>query len=77
MIEWAQLYMKVVVRLHRVPISNVSDREPLLTNSFWKSLQLMLGTQLDFSTTFHRQTNSQTRHLNQPLEDMLCILVFL
>ncbi|XP_038891710.1 uncharacterized protein LOC120081109 [Benincasa hispida] len=76
--RWAQLYMKEVVRLHGVPVSIVSDRDPRFTSSFWKSLQVALGTRLDFNTTFHPKTDGQTEHLNQTLEDMLraCALEF-
>ena len=51
--KWAQLYLKEVTRLHGVPVSIVSDRDPRFTSKFWKSLQKALGTRLEFSTTFH------------------------
>ena len=49
----AKLYVDEIVRLHGVSLSIVSDRDPLFTSRFWKKLQLALGTQLNFSTTFH------------------------
>ncbi|XP_038895840.1 uncharacterized protein LOC120084007 [Benincasa hispida] len=63
--------MKEVVRLHEVPVSIVSDKDPRFMSNFWKSLQVALGTQLDFSTAFHPQSDGQTERLNQILEDML------
>ncbi|KAA0045842.1 pol protein [Cucumis melo var. makuwa] len=77
--KWGQLYMTEIVRLHGVPVSIVSDRDARFTSKFWKGLQLALGTRLDFSTTFHSQTDGQTERLNQILEDMLraCVLEFL
>ncbi|KAA0060381.1 putative polyprotein [Cucumis melo var. makuwa] len=58
--KWGQLYMTEIVRLHGVPVSIVSDRDARFTSKFWKGLQLALGTRLDFSTTFHPQTDRQT-----------------
>ncbi len=49
----ATLYIDEIVRLHRVPVSIVSDRDPRFTSRFWDSLQKALGTRLNFSTTFH------------------------
>ncbi|KAA3473412.1 DNA/RNA polymerases superfamily protein [Gossypium australe] len=48
-----ELYIADIVRLHRVPLSIVSDRDPRFTSRFWKKLQEALGTKLHFSTAFH------------------------
>ena len=53
----AELYVNEIVRLHGIPLSIVSDRDPLFTLRFWKELQSALGTRLNFSTTFHPQTD--------------------
>ena len=74
----AKLYVDEIVRLHGVPLSIVSDRDPRFTSRFWKELQLALGTRLNFSTTFHLQTDGQSERLIQVLEDMLrgCVMKF-
>ena len=51
----AQLYVDEIVRLHGVPVSIVSYRDPRFTSRFWPSLQTALGTRLHFSTAFHPQ----------------------
>ena len=56
----AQLYVEEIVRLHGVPISIVSDRDPRFTSRFWSSLQDAMGTRLHFSTAFHPQTDGQS-----------------
>nr|GEZ27102.1 putative reverse transcriptase domain-containing protein [Tanacetum cinerariifolium] len=40
-------------------------------DTIWKSLNKALGTQLDLSTAYHPQTNSQSERTIQTLEDML------
>ena len=74
----AQLYVVEIVRLHGVPISTVSDRDPRFTSRFWSSLQDAMGTRLDFSTAFHPQTDGQSKITIQTLEDMLraCVIEF-
>ena len=49
----AELYIKEIVRLHEIPISIISDRDPRFTSRFWGKLQEALGTRLNFSTSFH------------------------
>ena len=72
----AQLYMDEIVRLHGVPISIVSDRDPRFLFRFLQKFQETLGTKLNLSTTYHSQTDGQSERTIQTLEDMLstCIL---
>ena len=76
--QYANLYVSEIVRLHGVPLSIVSDRDPKFTSAFWKSLHKAMGTQLKFSTAFHPQTDGQSERTIQTLEDMLraCIIDF-
>ena len=76
--EFCRLYIREIVRLHGVPISIVSDRDPRFTAHFWKSFQKAMGTQLMMSTAFHPQTDGQLERTIQVLEDMLraCVLDF-
>ena len=70
--------MSEIVRLHGVPISIISDRDPRFTSHFLESLQRALGIKLHFGTTFHPQTDGQLERTSQTLEDMLraCMLEF-
>ena len=52
-----RLYIREIVRLHGVPISIVSDRDPRFTTHFWKIFQKAMGTQLTMSTAFHPKTD--------------------
>ncbi|WVZ49882.1 hypothetical protein U9M48_001205 [Paspalum notatum var. saurae] len=74
----AKLYIENVVKLHGVPRRIVSDRGTQFTSRFWKSLQEALGTNLDFRSTYHPQTDGQTERVNQIMEDMLraCVLTY-
>ena len=70
------LYISEIVRLHGVPSSIVSDRDPRFTSRFWGSLHKVLGTKLRLSSAYHLQTDGQTERTIQSLEDLLraCVL---
>ncbi|GKA96730.1 putative reverse transcriptase domain-containing protein, partial [Tanacetum coccineum] len=73
-----RMYIKEIVSRHGVPISIISDRDSHFTSRFWKSMQNVLGTQLDMSTTYHPETDGQSERTIQTLEDMLraCVIDF-
>ena len=72
----AELFISEIVRLHRVPVSIVSDRDPQFTSRFWRSFQEALGMELHMSSTYHPQSDGQSERTIQTLEDMLraCLL---
>nr|GEY91265.1 putative reverse transcriptase domain-containing protein [Tanacetum cinerariifolium] len=74
----ARLYLNEIVARHGVPISIISDCDSRFTSRFWQSMQEALGTRLDMSTAYHPQTDGQSEHTIQTLEDMLrvCVLDF-
>jgi hypothetical protein len=47
------VYMREITRLHGIPKTIVSDRDPKFTSKFWKGLFNGFGTNLNFSTTCH------------------------
>ncbi|XP_075486269.1 uncharacterized protein LOC142525869 [Primulina tabacum] len=74
----ASLYMDNIVKLHGVPVSILSDRDPRFVSRFWKSFQEAMGTKVTLSTAYHPQTDGQTERTIQTLKDMLraCALEF-
>ncbi|GKA35642.1 putative reverse transcriptase domain-containing protein [Tanacetum coccineum] len=67
----ARLYLNEIVAKHGVPSSIISNRDSRFTSRFWQSMQEALGTRLDMSTAYHPQTDGQSEHTIQTLEDML------
>lgn len=49
----AKMYVNEMVRLHRVPVPIVSNKNPRFTSRLWLSIQLAMGTKLNFSNAFH------------------------
>ena len=69
--ELADIFMREVVRLHGVPESILSDRDPRFTAHFWRAFWTHLGTTLTMSTAYHPQSDGQTERANRTLEEML------
>ena len=67
----AELFVSKIVKLHGVPVSIVSDRDPRFTSRFWCSFQEALGTELHMSSMYHPQSDWQSERTIQTLEDML------
>jgi len=79
MTKLAQLYVKEIVRLHGVPSSIVSNRDPQFTSRFWQTLHEALGSKLTMSSAYHPQTDGQSERTIRSLENLLrtCILYHL
>ena len=69
------IFLKHIFRMHGITKVIISDRDPKFTSNFWKSLFKGLNTTLNFSTSFHPQTDGQTERVNQVLEDLLRMYV--
>jgi hypothetical protein len=74
-INIAEIFMKFFFRLHGIPKMVISDRDVKFTSAFWKELFVGLNTNLNFSTSYHPQTDGHTEQTNQIIEDMICMYV--
>ncbi|XP_070005398.1 uncharacterized protein [Nicotiana sylvestris] len=74
----AGIFIREIVRLHGVLVSIISDRGTQFISQFWRAVQRELGTRVELSTAFHPQTDGQSEHTIQILEDMLhaCVIDF-
>jgi hypothetical protein len=74
-INIAEIFMKEIFILHGIPKMVISDRDVKFTSAFWKELFAGLNTNLNFSTSYHPQTDGKTERTNQIIEDMLRMYV--
>eukprot|EP00253_Pinus_taeda_P010499 PITA_10499 len=70
-VQIAHIFMQHIFKLHGLPKTIISDRDVKFTSAFWRTLFVDLGTQLNFSTAYHPQTDGQTERVNKVVEDML------
>ncbi|KAF0899228.1 hypothetical protein E2562_015574 [Oryza meyeriana var. granulata] len=66
----AQAFFTDIVRLHGMPQSMVSDRDPVFTSTFWRELMRLMGTKLHMTTAFHPQSDGQTEAANRPFSEV-------
>jgi len=64
--ELVSIYIKEIVRLHRLPDTIVSNCDPKFTSKFWKETHRILGTKLLMSTVFHPRWMEHLRGLIDP-----------
>ena len=67
----AKLFLENIWKLHGLPSSIISDRDPVFNSKFWAELMGRLDVWLRKSTAFHQQTDGQTEKVNQSLEQYL------
>ena len=60
-VQIVDIFMKEIFRLHGIPKMVISDRDVKFTSAFWKTLFTGLGTQINFSTAYHPQTDGPTK----------------
>jgi transposase InsO family protein len=63
--------MARIVSLNGVLKKIVSDRGSQFTSRCWKSFHENMDKKLNFSSTYHPQTDGQIERTNQVLEDVL------
>jgi hypothetical protein len=67
----ARLFLDNIFKLHGMPSSIVSDRDPVFMSRFWHEMFRLHGTQLALSSAYHPQTDGQTEIVNKALEGYL------
>jgi transposase InsO family protein len=71
----AKLFLREVVRLHGIPNTIISDRDPQFASTFWGQICNRLGIDRQMSTAFHPQTDGQTEQMNAGMEQCLRVFV--
>ena len=67
----ADIFLKQNFQLHGILKVIISIQDPKFTSNFWRSLFKGLNNTLNFSTSFHPQTDGHTERVNQVLEVLL------
>jgi hypothetical protein len=67
----AHLFIDNVIKLHGPPAAIVTERDRVFTSKLWQDIFKSMRVTLQFSTTYHPQTNEQIERVNQCLEAYL------
>lgn len=70
----ARAFFNDIVRLHGLPDSIVSDRDPVFTGHVWRDLFKLSSVTLKMSTAFHPQTDGQSESVNKTISTYLCCI---
>ena len=71
--DLAKIYYSKVFPHFRIPFKIISDRDPRLTSKLAQDICTKLGVQQNISTTYHPQTDRQSKRTNQTVETYLRI----
>ena len=69
------MYKDQVFRFHGIPQKIIHDRRPQFDSQFMKDLYRLLGTEGNFSTAYHPQTDGASERTNKTLNQMLRYVV--
>ena len=72
----AQTFMDSIYKLHGLPFTIVSYRDPIFTSRFWQEIMQKLDIKLNMGTAYYPQSDGQTKKVNQCLEQYLRGMVF-
>ena len=71
----AQLFQDGIWKLHGLPEEMISDRGPQFMSNFLQGLSEILRIKVVASTAYHPQTDGQTEHVNQEVEQFLPLFI--
>lgn len=71
----AEMHMKEIFWLHRIPWKIFSDREAVFAAQVTKALYKQLGTNIGLTTAYHPAANRQVKQKNQDTEQFLWMFV--
>ncbi|KAA8529845.1 hypothetical protein F0562_034386 [Nyssa sinensis] len=67
----AQTYFEHIFKLHGMLRNIVCDRDPIFTSGFWSELFRLNGTEFNYSSAYHPQTDGQSEVVNRTIKKYL------